>query len=380
MKLRVTRAAMVCLGCIGIVSCSSSSGGPDPGDTTPPGVTQVSVADGATDVGLIERISVTFSEDMDESTIGDSTITVAGRAPRGFVEYDDATHTATYTPDTLYAVQTWHSFILSEDIADEAGNTIAPDTTAFQTGTLDTDHLDDYFEPNETSAAAVPIELGRRYRTLSITDGDDDDVFVFTVDKTTKVRIHAWMRSVQGLSWVRAFERADGEEYWSGGTDADTGDEYDVFWYTFQPGTYYFHTYAHSYQTGWLLYDFELYAAEPCQDDRFEDNDFMEDRKYITEGTTEGLRGCYYDDDFYFFSVGGGPGIDVTVTATGGTTNGTKRITIYDHNQSQVAETTGSGTSISAYYRAQEIANHYVKVMFWDDDVEYELELELGNE
>ncbi|MFH1502676.1 MAG: Ig-like domain-containing protein [Candidatus Eisenbacteria bacterium] len=377
MTVRIARAALALLVCAALASCSSSGGGPGPGDTTPPGVTQVNLTDGQTDVGLIHRISVTFSEDMDESTIGDTTVIVSGRAPRGHVDYDDATRTVTFTPDTLYAAQTWHSFILSGEIADEAGNTIEPDTTAFQTGPLDTDHLDDYFEPNGSAAAAVPIELGRRYRTLSITDGDDDDVFVFTVVETSKVRIHAWMKEVQGLSWVRAFERADGEEYWAGGTGADTGDEYDSFWYTFHPGTYYFHTYAHSYQTGWLVYDFELYAAEPCRDDYFEDNDFIEDCGQVVEGTVEDLRGCYSDNDWYWLDLDAGEELTVTVTATGGDTGGTKRITLYNHNMTDVAVTTSGATSLQAAYTATVTGPHYIKVMFWNDDVEYGMDVDI---
>ena len=368
---------LVVVSCLALVSCSSSSGPDGAEEEAPPTVEGVSIADGETDVGLIERIDVTFSESMDPSTMSRASILVAGRAPWGHIEYDDYTYTASFIPDTLYAAETWHEFIVSDSVLAADGEAVEPDTTVFCTGTLDTDHLDDYNEPNETPEAAVPIALGKRYRTLSITDGDDQDYFEFTVEDTTKVLIHAWMKEVNGVSWVREFQTADGDEYWSAGTGASTGDSFAYFGYTFHPGTYLFNTHAHSYQSGWLIYDFMLTEDEPCRDDQFEDNDFIEDSKLVTEGITDFLLGCYSDRDFFRFDVGGGPDITATVTATGGYTDGTKRVTIYDHDKTVVAQTTGSGTSISASYHAIEIAPHYVSVMFWDDDVEYELDLEL---
>ncbi len=259
----------------------------------------MSIVDGQTDIGLISRIDVTFSESMDASTINDTTITVSGRAPKGHVEYDDATHTASFIPSTLYAAEVRHNFTISGSVTDESGNPIDPDTTSFQTGTLDTDHLDDYFEPNGSSAEATPVELGRRYRTLSITDGDDHDFFEFSLAETAKVLIHAWMKEVQGLSWVRGFEGADGEEYWSEGSDVDAGDSLSWSFYTFHPGTYCFHTCAHSYQTGYLIYDFKLTAEEPCRDDAYEDNNFIEESAQAAEGAIDNLRGCYSDEHCY---------------------------------------------------------------------------------
>lgn len=376
MRAGLSRVIVALLACVAVSSCSSSDGGPGPGDTNPPGVSHVSISDGQIDVGLIERISVTFSDDMDESTIGDSTITVAGRAPRGFVEYDEATRTATFTPETPYAAETWHDFVVSGEVADEAGNAMAPDTTSFQTGTLDTDHMDDYFEPNEDSAEATPIELGERYRTLSITD-NDDDVFEFTLSDTAMVLIHSWIKRIDGVSWVRGFDRADGKPYCAAGTDPAPGDSFSWYCYSFLPGTYYFHTYARSYQSGYLVYDFMLTTEEPCRDDAYEDNDFMDDAVPTAEGTLADLHGCRYDKDWFRIDLNAGEELSVTLTATGGVVGMMKRISIHNQMGNELAVTTSVETSITASHTASETAPHYFATSFWVDGLEYNLGVEV---
>ena len=85
--LRASVLVLLVLLAVTLTSCGGTDGGGAGPDVTAPEVEQVSIADGATDVGLIEEFRVTFSEPMDPATIGDTTLYVAGRATTGYVEY-----------------------------------------------------------------------------------------------------------------------------------------------------------------------------------------------------------------------------------------------------------------------------------------------------
>jgi hypothetical protein len=163
----------------------------DPGpDVARPTVVAVSMPDGELDAGLVDRISVTFSEQIDPVTITPWTMCVSGRAPMGLLEYDARTRTATFTPDTLYAAETWHAFVVGDSLADSAGNTVVPDTTIFRTGIFDPwNGIDDHLEPNDDATSAAPLELGRLHRTLTVGAGPSAlDFYRFTTGETTGVR------------------------------------------------------------------------------------------------------------------------------------------------------------------------------------------------
>jgi hypothetical protein len=373
MSTRVVRLAFILLACAVACSCSSSNGGPDPGDTTPPTVTQVSLADGQTDVGLIERIAATFSEDMDASTINNTTITVVGRGVGGHVEYDEATREATFIPDTLYTANVWHGFILRDDIADEAGNTINTHMTSFQAGPFDDDHLADCFEPNESPPAATPIDLGRRYRTLSVTLGDHD-TFEFTLAETAMVRVLAWMKAVENQTWNCEFERSDGEDYVSWSETVASGDSLGAWtWaYTFLPGTYYFHTHSHPTWDGYLLYDFELSPEEPCHDDRFEDNDFVEDCVEVVEGSYEDLAACWKDSDWYRIDLDAGDELTLSLTCEGWIN--TWRVTLYGPEMDYIGEEYSGWTPLSLSHTATTTGPHFFEV-YATGDREYAMEI-----
>jgi Ice-binding-like/Bacterial Ig-like domain len=65
-------------------------------DTSPPKIVAINVAAGATGVPLDQKIRITFDEPMDSLTITPSTFFIEGVT--GFVTYDAATQTATFTP------------------------------------------------------------------------------------------------------------------------------------------------------------------------------------------------------------------------------------------------------------------------------------------
>jgi hypothetical protein len=365
-----------------MTSCSSSSddngnGGPGPGDTTPPEASQVSIADGATDVGLIQRIEVTFSEAMAESTINDATFGVNERSLSGYVEYDADTYTASFMPDTLYASESPHEFFVTADVTDEAGNPITAFTRSFDTGPLDCEHLDDQFEPNDEIAEATPLELDTRYRMITICQ-DDEDKYVFTVEETVMVRALEWIKHNDEIedNFARVFMREDGERYVSAGSAPSSGAYLDYFHFTFHPGTYYLDVYSND-DPVYTLYDFELATEPPCPDDGYEDNDFVDEAVFINPGTITGLRGCWLDRDFFAVDVDAGETLTVTVTAEEGA--GTRRLKFYDTLGADGPYWTNSSNPLSGSYVATVSGVHFFKVRFWNDDIEYEIEVEVTN-
>jgi len=92
-------------------------------DITAPTVSSTSPAADATDVAVDTRVSVTFSEAMDSSTITTSSFTLDSIA--GSVSYDSDTYTATFTPDANLDESTTYTATLSTAITDAAGNPLA---------------------------------------------------------------------------------------------------------------------------------------------------------------------------------------------------------------------------------------------------------------
>ncbi len=368
------RLAVVLMACVAIVSCSSSSG-PDGADPGAPAVTNVNIDDGATDVGLIQRIDVTFSQTMDASTMSNASIMVTGRAPTGHVEYDGPTHTASFIPDTLYAAELWHNFIVTSDVKSAHGVSAEPNTTSFRTGTLDNDHLNDYFEPNETPSTATPVVFNKRYRTLSLAGDADNDFYEFTLTETAKVRVAWWIKAVEDMNWAVDFCNDQGESYYGMYTTPSAGDSSDSYDFSFLPGTYYLQTRAHEGHHGHLLYDIEFSTEAPCGDDQYEDNDFLEDAAPIDPGVHADLRLCGLDVDYFAVDLAAGDTLVVGLTATGGTLDYQKRVAILTPEGTQMSWTTSNSVSVWACYTASETGTHYLYAMSWDEYVEYSLDV-----
>ncbi len=108
-----------------------------PGDTTPPTVTAVSPADGATSVGISASVSATFSEAMNAASIGSSSFelrTSAGAPITAVVSYNAATRVATLTPNVPLAASTTYNAVVTTGVTDAAGNAmIANRTWSFTT-------------------------------------------------------------------------------------------------------------------------------------------------------------------------------------------------------------------------------------------------------
>jgi len=363
-----------------LVSCSSS-GGSDPGDSQPPTVASVDPPDGSTDRSLVQSVEITFSETMDASTINDTTLLLGGRASLPHVQYDASSRTATITPDTLYAPLTWHEAVITEDVTDAAGNPATCETLSFQTGPMDVDHLDDAMEPNESIATASPVGLGATRYSLTATD-DDKDTYEFTLSERRKITFatlikHAPNNPPRWPGWQLRFMRADGEYYATRGTSAEQGQTPD-FSFSFSPGTYYCQIYpSYGLETDdYVLYDLDVISDEPCADDQYEDNDFEDEAAPITTGLHTGLTGCYLDEDWHSIDMTTGQTLTVTVDATIPEGSQTRRMHIYPPGGNNFYET-GTDNPFTGQVTATADGTATFYVQFWEDDVDYTLEIAL---
>lgn len=354
---------------VALASCGGSDGGGPGPDTGAPTVTSMSITDGETEVGLVERITVTFSEPMDSATINDTTFVVAGRSAVGHIDYNESTRTASFLPDSLMAPETWHDLVLTNGITDAGGTAFEGSTTAFQTGAVACGSLTDHMEPNDEIAQASPIELDRTYHGLTGCN-DDRDLFEFLVPGTLKVRAQAHYRRADDEVCYVYFRRSSGESYTYVGAAVNDGSDLGTQ-YTFHPGTYYVDVVGTGGYENWVLYELTLHTSAPCNDDEFEDNDFRDEAPQIVPGTLEGLQGCYYDDDW--FAVQADPGELITLTVI--VTSGYAPIAagIYGPSGAELAYDTSSNSPLWLSATAQESGAHHVFATFGGSGIVYDL-------
>ena len=104
-------------------------GGGSSTDNTAPTVSSTSPDNNAVDVSIVAAISVTFSEEMDSSTVNDTNFTMAdgGGPVAGTVSYSGTT--ATFTPTNPLDLSTTYTATVSTGVTDKAGNALAQDYT-----------------------------------------------------------------------------------------------------------------------------------------------------------------------------------------------------------------------------------------------------------
>jgi hypothetical protein len=367
----ITLLAVCLVSAVLLVSCSSTS---DPvSASSDPTVDSTSPADGATDVGLIDRVEVMFSEAMDPATVRDTSLVVTARGIEGFVEYDDSSHAAIFTPDTLYTAGAWYDVFVSGGISDLEGNALGhAETLSFQAGTLDCAHMQDYAEPNDAIAQATHVEVGEISHTLSGCDGDTD-FFEFTLDDTAYVS--ARVECKRGVDeWCYGYlRRHTGEDYTHTGKHINTGEHMNVG-FTLHPGTYYFEFYGQGGYEDYLLYDFTVTTSDPCDDDAYEDNDFFDEATPVTPGSYTDLQTCYVDRDYFAFQVDAGETIAVTVDAhTGG--GATRWIGLYGPSEDELDFYNGDENPVTVEAVAQESGTHYLMTRFWATGYIYDVDI-----
>lgn len=381
MARATSKAALALLFCILLSSCGDNGpGDADLGDTEPPTILSTSPVDGATDVGLIERVEIIFSEAIDATTIDATTIVVDARGLYGYVEYDAGAHMATFTPDSLYAAESGYRVVVSDEIADGSGNALAaPETVSFQTGTFDCEHLMDYLEPNDDVGEAAGIECGKTYPSLTICS-DNQDVFQFAVEETAKTRACLSIKrgGEPGLdTWLveLRFLRSDGASYRGKWYTAHTGTVHS-FEYSFLPGSYYLNIWrSGTPEPELILYDLNLEAGEPCRDDAYEDNDFRDEAAPITPGPLEDLRACTCDKDYYSLELVSGQTLTVTLTDQEPSGPLFREFWLCDPSGQQIAYYAGEENPVTQEATAGETGTHYVYTRYFEDGVIYRLDV-----
>ncbi len=107
-------------------------------DTIAPTIIATSPVNGTTGVAVGSPVRVTFSEDMDNTTITSTTfrlnVTTGGAAVAGTVSYNAATRVATFTPASTLVANTNYTATVTTGVKDVAGNPLATNATfAFTT-------------------------------------------------------------------------------------------------------------------------------------------------------------------------------------------------------------------------------------------------------
>jgi hypothetical protein len=133
--LRHLLAAMAAIMLAALTGCGSGSGTRLP----VPAVVSTAPADAATGVHLGATISATFNQQMNQSTVNDSTFVLSdpsGALVAGSVTYDSASFTATFTPHAQLAPNTVYMAGISSGVTNIADTPLPKDFTwSFTTGT-----------------------------------------------------------------------------------------------------------------------------------------------------------------------------------------------------------------------------------------------------
>lgn len=157
------RISVICFSLFLIAYGCGSDDVTRPEDETPPPVSSTVPPDGTVDVPLDVVISATFLEDIDPSSITDSTFTLSyNPLVPGTVAYDPETKTATFTPDDSLEYDTKYTVTITAEPAGAAGKG-AP-TSIYWIWSF-------YSVPGQSGI----IELPRTGQTTSYYPGDDGD-------------------------------------------------------------------------------------------------------------------------------------------------------------------------------------------------------------
>ena len=123
-----------------VTGCSgNNSAAPAPEPSAAPTVTVTSPADTATGVALNNKVTATFSEAMDATTIDTVSFTVTGAgesALTGTVSLDAATNTASFTPGSNITASKLYTATLTTSVTNSSGTALADDYVwSFTSGT-----------------------------------------------------------------------------------------------------------------------------------------------------------------------------------------------------------------------------------------------------
>jgi hypothetical protein len=201
------------------------------------------------------------------------------------------------------------------------------------------------------------------------------DFFEFTLSQEAMVKgtVMITYQDTSRVNWLWSYLRGDGGEYVSAGLDATGGDNPVTWSHSFEPGTYYLQI-GRYYDDSYLnVYSLRLRTLTACEDDTYEDNDFFDEAVALAEGS-HNLKACRNDKDF--FSINVHAGHTLSVTLDNGASN-TRRLYIHNPDktffggvQNQVNPAMVSGV-------ATQTGTHYIEIMYWVDDIDYELNIDI---
>jgi hypothetical protein len=128
-------------------------------DDTPPSITAIVPANGATGVSPTATVQITFSENMDATTINATNITLkttsSGTAVAGTVAYNTNTRIATFTPSAPLAQTAGYTVTVS-GVKDAAGNLFVNSfTSTFTTGDTNAPTVITVVPANGTTGVAL---------------------------------------------------------------------------------------------------------------------------------------------------------------------------------------------------------------------------------
>lgn len=141
-------------------------------DTTPPTVTSISPANGATGVSQSATASATFSEPMNPSTITTASVVLrngTGAVVPATVTYNSSTRVATLTPTSPLAASSGYTATITTDVKDISGNALAADQTSSFTTVAGPSCPCTIWNSSATPANSAlndpnPVELGVKFR------------------------------------------------------------------------------------------------------------------------------------------------------------------------------------------------------------------------
>jgi len=197
-------------------------------DTTPPTVISTYPADGDIELPCSVNVTATFSEDMNSSTINNSTFTLKDSADvpvLGIVTYDSGTKTAMFNPITDLAILTTYTATITTEVEDIAGNNMASDKVwSFIT---DPPNLADIFILQPTAGA--DIEPG------TVVQASGNGTILHNQPQQFRIRVY-W----EGTSTGPVDESTGYEDFTPTYGSPDTSGNYPYTWAT---------TTGHSYAT-----------------------------------------------------------------------------------------------------------------------------------
>ena len=278
--------------------------------------------------------------------------TVVGRAVS---VSDDESISYVATRSGRYVV---HVYLLGDDGV--AGNTYELDLDVTSAGpACDTDR----FENNDTFETAIDFDAGS-YTDLIVCD-DDDDFYGFDLGAGDVIQIDVDFAFLDGN--INIDLRNPAGDIVAESTNLFTSDE--AITYTAPAAGRYTLNVRLAFDLGdSAVYDLDVVIDEAiptCTDDGLEDNDTFDDARPIG-GSTDALRVCEGDDDFYSVTLGAGDTLAVATDFSDA--EGDIDLRLLNGEGAVVASSVSTSDDESFSYVAEAAGTYVIRVSLWRDE------------